>query len=354
MIQLNPKHKRYLKTTLWILLILSIILLVLIKVVPYVAPFVVALLITFMIERPVRYVSKKARLPRGVAVAIMLAAFILIIGGGLTLIFSNIVNEIWRLAREFPSAQKVMQYIEIIFAKTQDFFLDLPPDIEQSIRDALGSFVGNIASYLQRLLNYIMGIARFLPQFFLFIIISLVASFFMSRDREKVSGFVYKQIPEDWRIKIRSIKEDLLAALLGFIKAQFILISVTFIELLIGYSLIGVKYAFSFALLTAFVDALPILGTGTVLIPAAAFNLVIGNVPRAIGFIGLYIVIMVVRQSLEPKIMGQNLGLHPLVTLISIYVGMQIFGIIGLFLGPIIVAILRALQKARILPQWKV
>ena len=176
----------------------------------------------------------------------------------------------------------------------------------------------------------------------------------MSRDREKVSGFVYKQIPEDWRIKIRSIKEDLLAALLGFIKAQFILISVTFIELLIGYSLIGVKYAFSFALLTAFVDALPILGTGTVLIPAAAFNLVIGNVPRAIGFIGLYIVIMVVRQSLEPKIMGQNLGLHPLVTLISIYVGMQIFGIIGLFLGPIIVAILRALQKARILPQWKV
>lgn len=106
--------------------------------------------------------------------------------------------------------------------------------------------------------------------------------------------------------------------------------------------------------MTAFVDALPILGTGTVLIPAAAFNLVIGNVPRAIGFIGLYIVIMVVRQSLEPKIMGQNLGLHPLVTLISIYVGMQIFGIIGLFLGPIIVAILRALQKARILPQWKV
>ena len=104
---------------------------------------------------------------------------------GLTLIFSNIVNEIWRLAREFPSAQKVMQYIEIIFAKTQDFFLDLPPDIEQSIRDALGSFVGNIASYLQRLLNYIMGIARFLPQFFLFIIISLVASFFMSRDRER-------------------------------------------------------------------------------------------------------------------------------------------------------------------------
>jgi hypothetical protein len=84
------------------------------------------------------------------------------------------------------------------------------------------------------------------------------------------------------------------------------------------------------------------------------FYLILGNVPRAIGFVVLYIVILIVRQFLEPKVMGQNLGLHPLVTLISIYVGMQIFGIPGLFLGPIIVAIVRALQKARILPQWKV
>ena len=353
MIQLSPHYKKHLKTALWILLIFSLILLVLIIVVPYIAPFVAALLITFMIERPVHFVTRKARLPRAVSVAIVLLAFVVVIGGGITLIISNIINEIWRLAREFPSAQMVMQYIEMIFTKSQDWYLNLPPDIEQSIRDALGSFVGNIASYLQRLLIYIMGFAKFLPQLFLFIVISLVASFFMSRDRDKVSDFVYKQLPEGWKTKIRSIKEDLLAALLGFIKAQLVLITVTFIELLIGYSLIGVKYAFSFAIITAVVDALPILGTGTILIPTAAINLILGNVPRAIGFIILYIVILSVRQFLEPKIMGQNLGLHPLVTLISIYVGMQIFGIAGLFLGPIIITIIRALQKARILPQWK-
>ncbi len=353
MIQLSPKHKKYIKTTLWVLLIFSLVLLILIKVVPYIAPFVIALLITFMIERPVQFVIKKAKLPRGIAVAIVLFVFVLIIGGGLTLIFSNIVNEIWRLTREFPSAQVIKQYIELIFEQGQDLYLNLPPDIEQSIRDALGSFIGNIGSYLQGMLNYLMGIARLLPQIFLFIIISLVASFFMSRDRDKVSGFIYKQLPEEWKIKIRSIKEDLLAALLGFIKAQFVLTSVTFIELLIGYSIIGVKYAFSFAIITAFVDMLPILGTGTILLPAGAVYLILGNVPRAIGFVVLYIVILIVRQFLEPKVMGQNLGLHPLVTLISIYVGMQIFGIPGLFLGPIIVAIVRALQKATILPQWK-
>jgi len=249
MIQLSPHYKKHLKTALWILLIFSLILLVLIIVVPYIAPFVAALLITFMIERPVHFVTRKARLPRAVSVAIVLLAFVVVIGGGITLIISNIINEIWRLAREFPSAQMVMQYIEMIFTKSQDWYLNLPPDIEQSIRDALGSFVGNIASYLQRLLNYIMGIAKFLPQLFLFIVISLVASFFMSRDRDKVSDFVYKQLPEGWKTKIRSIKEDLLAALLGFIKAQLVLITVTFIELLIGYSLIGVKYAFSFAII---------------------------------------------------------------------------------------------------------
>jgi sporulation integral membrane protein YtvI len=160
-------------------------------------------------------------------------------------------------------------------------------------------------------------------------------------------------MPEGWRNKIRTMKEDLFAALVGFIKAQSILISVTFIELLIGYSLIGVKYVFSLALITAVVDALPVLGTGTILIPAAAINLIMGNVPKALAFIALYIVILIVRQFLEPKVVAQSLGLHPLVTLISIYVGLQLFGIIGLFLGPIIVVIIKALQKARILPQWK-
>ncbi len=335
------------------MLVLLLVLFLLIKVLPYVAPFVVALFITFIIERPISLLTVKLKLPRGIAVAIVLFFFTLVTGGIVILIFSELVNEIWRLTREIPSAQVVRWYIDMLLGRVENLYLSLPADLERAIRDSLGSVVGSVSTFLQSLLNYLLDTAKFLPQFFLFIVISLVASFFMSRDRERISKFVYKQMPESWRNKTRAVKEDLFAALVGFIKAQFILISVTFIELLIGYSLIGVKYVFAMALITAVVDALPVFGTGTILIPSAAVNLIMGNVTKAFGFITLYIVILIVRQVLEPKVVGQNLGLHPLVTLMSIYVGLQLFGIIGLFLGPIVVVIIKALQKARILPQWK-
>lgn len=323
------------------------------KVIPYIAPFIMALFITFMIERPVRFLIKKTKISRGVSVAVVLLVFVLVVGGILTLVFSQIINEIWKLTKEIPSAQTVKKYVEMLLEKSQALYLSLPSDFEKALRDNLGSLVGTVSSYLESLLNYMVNIVKFLPQFFVFIVISLVASFFMSRDREKISNFVFKQIPEGWKNKIRTVKDDLFVALVGYIKAQFILITITFIELLIGYGIIGVKYAFFFAVITAIVDALPILGTGTILIPTSAIYLLLGNIPRAFAFIVLYIIISVVRQFLEPKVVGENLGLHPLVTLISIYVGMQIFGIIGLFLGPILVIIFKALQKARILPQWK-
>jgi sporulation integral membrane protein YtvI len=353
MVSISPRYRRYLKSIAWIVLVLLLVLLMLIKVLPYVAPFVVALFITFIIERPVSFLTTKLKLPRGAAVGIVLFFFTLVTGGIVILIFSELVNEIWRLTREIPSAQVVQGYIDMLLGRVQNLYLSLPAELERTIRDSLGSVVGSISAFLQSLLNYLLDMVKLLPQVFLFIVISLVASFFMSRDREKISRFVYKQMPEGWRNKIHTVKEDLFAALVGFIKAQSILISVTFIELLIGYSLIGVKYVFSLALITAVVDALPVLGTGTILIPAAAINLIMGNVPKALAFIALYIVILIVRQFLEPKVVAQSLGLHPLVTLISIYVGLQLFGIIGLFLGPIIVVIIKALQKARILPQWK-
>lgn len=353
MIKMSPRYRRYLKTTAWVVLVLLLVLFVLIKVLPYVAPFMVALFVTFIIERPVRFLTKRFKLPRGIAVGVVLFFFSLLTGGILILIFSKLVNEIWRLTKEIPSAQVVKGYIDMLLSRVQSLYLSLPAEFESTIRDSIGSVAANISTFLQSLLNYLLDIAKFLPQVFLFIVISLVASFFLSRDREKISGFVYKQLPEGWRVKIRTVKEDLFTALVGFIKAQVIIMSVTFVELLIGYSLIGVKYVFSSALITAVVDILPVLGIGTILIPSAAINLIMGNVGRGFAFIVLYIVMSIVRQFLEPKVVGQSLGLHPLVTLISIYVGLQLFGIIGLFIGPIVMTIIKALQKAKILPQWK-
>ncbi|NLN41945.1 MAG: AI-2E family transporter [Clostridiales bacterium] len=145
----------------------------------------------------------------------------------------------------------------------------------------------------------------------------------------------------------------MIVAFVGFIKAQIFLMAITFLELLIGYQILGVEYAFFFALLTAIIDILPVLGTGTVLIPTAIVHFIMGNIPRALGFLCLYFIIFVIRQILEPRVVGQSLGLHPLVTLMSMYIGLRLIGVPGMFLGPIIVILVKAFYKAGFLPSWK-
>ncbi len=120
-----------------------------------------------------------------------------------------------------------------------------------------------------------------------------------------------------------------------------------------GYIILDIKYAFFLAIITAIADILPILGPGTILIPGSVILLISGNHFQAAGFLGLYLIVTILRQFLEPRIVGGNIGLHPLVTLIFMYLGFRLFGFAGLILGPIFAIMLKSLQKAEILPSWK-
>jgi len=362
MFKLTPKYKSLLLKIFKVIIVFLLVLFVLTKLIGYVAPFIIALMITYAIEQPVQLLRRKLKMPRGMAVAISLFAFVLLVGGALVLLFYNITLELWRLTKEINIAvlQDYLEYFENLLDKGQDYFSNLPEGyihiIEKnlgSIQDNIGALISQIPAWITSLFNSMMNIIKLLPEALVFILITLVATFLMSKDREKISNFVFKQLPMSWTERIRTIKGDLFVALVGFLKAQLILITLTFIELFIGYTILGVKYAFFFALLTALVDALPILGTGTVLIPTAIVHFILGNFPRGLAFIVLYLVILAVRQFLEPRVVGESIGLHPLVTLITIYLGLQLFGVLGLFLGPLLAIIIKAFQKAKILPQWK-
>lgn len=347
---LSEKHLRLIKTGIWVAAILFLVVIFFTKLFKYVAPFIIALLITSLIEKPVRFLQNKSKISRGLAVGIVLILFIFMLGWIIGFAFYRMTVELVKLTGEMPDIHYMGDYIQ---SALNNIYLNVPPEIIKTIQDNLGTIAGTISGWLQTLLKYMLNFAKSLPQIFVFIIITIVAAFFMSRDREKISKFLYNQFPGIWADRMGTLKSDLTSAFAGFIKAQLTLIFITFIELLIGYTILNVKYAFSFAALTAVIDALPILGTGTVLIPAGIIYFLMGNAFRGAGFLVLYLIISVIRQSIEPRIVGTNLGLHPLVTLIAMYIGMQAFGIVGLFLGPIVLIILRALQKAHILPQWK-
>jgi len=360
--KLSPKMQMVLKTSAWIALVLFVTILFFTRIIGYVAPFLVALIITFMIEKPVQLLEKNLRFPRGLAVGISILVFVTLVGGTVIFVFYKSINELWRFAQEISrmDVQPIVGFFQNLLERGQTWYFSLPEGLANTIRQTVDSGIKNMTQMFSELsyklttaVTYMVGVVVSLPQVIIFIIISLAATFFMSRDRYKISTFIFKQIPVSWRDKLRFIKDDMILALIGFIKAQLILMTITFFELLIGYLILGVRYAFFFALITAIIDILPVLGTGTVLIPTSIFYLITGNLPRALGFIVLYLVITAIRQSIEPKIVGDSLGLHPLVTLMSMYIGLQLFGVVGLFLGPIAMIILKTLQRAKILPSWK-
>jgi len=359
---LSPKTQTILKSLASIALVVLIIIFFFTKGLGYVAPFLVALLITFIIEKPVQFLSKRLRLGRGLAVAVALLLFVTLFGGLVVFVFYKLISELWRLAQEISrlDIQPAINFLQNLLERGQTWYFNLPEGLAKTIEQTINSNIknvtqmfANVSSRLTEVVTYMIGFIVSLPQVLIFIVISLAATYFMSRDKNKISAFIYKQIPSSWGSRLRFIKEDMILALVGFLKAQVILMTITFLELLIGYLILGVKYAFFFALFTAIVDILPVLGTGTILIPTAIFYFISGNLVKGFGFLILYLTITAIRQSIEPKIVGKSLGLHPLVTLMSMYIGLKLFGVIGIFLGPFVMIIINTLQKIKILPSWK-
>ncbi len=362
MVKLTSKAQMALKWTGLILLLIVGVFLFFTQLLRYVAPFLIAFIIMVSIEWLVEFFQKKLKLPRGIAVAISILLFVVFVGGILAFTFYRLTVELWRLALELSRMDfnPIIDYFESLFEKGQDLFFSLPKSlittIEQSLElDAprLSKIASEISAWLMNIVTGMISFVKFLPDAIVFIIVTLISTYFMSRDRNQISEFLSKRIPPNWFAKIRSLRNDMLIALVGFIKAQMLLMLITFCELFIGYRILGVKYAFFFALVTAIVDILPILGTGTILIPTSITYLVLGNIPKGLGFLSLYLVIFIIRQILEPKIVGHSLGLHPLITLMSMYIGLKLMGVAGMFLGPIIIIIIKAFNKAGIFPSWK-
>ncbi len=354
MFEVTDRQKYYIKSLIGVILIVLFVALFITKILPYVAPFVVALFMTFIIEKPVRFMQKKLKMSRSIAVALAILLFVLIVGGIVVFTFYKLTAELASLTKEAPGPYSIAEFSKSLIEKSQNFYLKIPDEIVKSLEDNIGTIVGTISSWLTKLFMSMLDVIKSLPELFVFLIVSMVSTFFMSRDRDKIATFIYRQLPAKWDDRVRILKSDLLVAFIGFLKAQLTLIFITFLQLLVGYTILGVDYAFFFAILTAVVDALPILGTGTILIPASFIYLIMGNPSRAFGFLLIYIIITVVRQFLEPRIMGSNLGIHPLAMLMAIYIGLKVFGIAGLILGPIIVVILKALQRAKFIPEFNV
>ncbi len=319
------------------------------------APFLIAFLLAAVTHPAAKHFAARTRLPqKAVAVAFTLLA----LGGAgvlLYLLFSRALLELQNLVYQLSAEGSVLQgkfaalgewfstlvsrmpkELSGIFAWLEGYMEDPQAFFAEQLRGMLTRITEGIPALLMRVLGA-------LPAVLLFLLVTLIACFYFSVEYETVLKSVWGVLPQKWQEKMPRICHRARVGAGQYLRAYCLLFLITFGELLLGFAILRVNFVFLLALLVAFLDFLPIFGVGTVLLPWAVFSLVTGSTVLGIGLLILYAIITIVRQVIEPHIVGKSLGLHPILMLVALYAGLRIFGIIGFFAGPAIALTVKVL-----------
>ncbi|CFX66970.1 Sporulation integral membrane protein YtvI [Syntrophomonas zehnderi OL-4] len=312
-------------------------------------PFILALLLALIVEPVVGFFEKKLRLKRVPAVVVSL---LLVIGGFIYIVSSLIIVIIRQMTSLYYMAIKHSDQIVGMLMSTLTNMrlyyvrLDLPPQVQETLHTNLQKALGSVQSLMDTSIKGLIEALSALPGLMIFLMIATVATFFIIKDRALLRSFVLHILPADAQSTGRNVIGELFNAFVGFVKAYGILIFITFVATLVALKILQIKYALTIALIIGLLDILPVLGPGTFYLPWILWEFIAGRTGLAIALLVVYITISAIRQFLEPKIVGDNIGLHPLATLVSLYVGLKLGGIVGMILGPVCVVILIAMYRA--------
>lgn len=308
-------------------------------------PFLLALFFSDLIDPFVNLLSKYLRLPRGLSVFFILIIFIFTISTTLILIGSIIAIELNKLSSSLPLyAQNIEHYISQISSQTNSIFSKLPPNMSNSLNNSLFLFIKNLSLIITKIASAFLNILSKIPNFIFFLIVTIISTFFMSKDKTKIYNYLSKEIHITYVNKIIKVKNSILMVFIGYIKAQLILMILTFIQSSIGLFFIGIDYVVLISFIASLVDILPIIGVGSVYWPLILYYFFTGSHKISLYLLLLYLLMVSIRQFLEPKIVSEKIGIYPLVTVFSMYIGLKLFGIIGLIVGPFISIIILSLK----------
>ena len=310
-------------------------------------PFLIAYVISVIMDPIIKFINKRTSLSRKTSSIIVLITIFslviaLIIYGGIRLI-SETTNLLGGLNTYL---EKTMNFIT---EKTSEFDvnkLQLSNEVIKIFENTLTDTLNTITTYLKNLLNQILNYITSIPNIFINIIITILATYFITSDKFYILDRMEHHLSKKMVGKITKHAKEITSSLGGYLKAEITLSVITFMVVLTGLNilyLVGmeVEYPILMAILIGFTDALPILGAGTVMIPWSLLLFLNDKSSLAISIVGLYILTLVLKQLIEPKLVSNNIGIHPIFTLISMYTGFKLIGILGLLIGPIVLIILK-------------
>ena len=346
-------------------------------------PIMFSFFVAVILQKPKNFIMKKTPIKKGFASTISVfslmliaAAIVVLIGvraageikgfiDYVTVQFSNvdtIINTvetfILTTVGKLPEfiSETATESISALFTQLREFMAGTNTQLPEQIGGLSEKF--NL-SWIATPITGVISTASRIPSVIISIVVTIVLSCFMTADYDLIMRFVYCQFPKEKRKDVTRAKELLKMNLGKMAKAYALIMVVTFTEVFIGLTILKMiglfnsSYIAVIAVVTAIVDVIPVLGTGTIVLPWAAYSFITGNIGMGIGLLVLYATVTVIRQIVEPKLVAGQLGLPPFVTLIAMYLGLKIFGVLGVFALPIIAIMLKLLNDEGIIDLWK-
>lgn len=345
------KRRQFIINFLYFAIILGIIILLARYALGVLMPFLIALLVSLLLKPAVGFLHNKLKLPRSVVGILLVVVFYALVGFLLIVIGVQLFSAAKSFFLTLPSlyADSIVPWMNRAFVSLQEFAGHLDPDaaaayniVSENVTSSLG---GAIVSISKSVVTWVTSSTLKAPKFLLNLLIMIISTIFMTVDFPKIHAFVMRQLSEHWKTLLHNARVQLGRTLWSYLRSYAMILTITFAEIFLGLSIIGVNNAAGIAVAIAIFDILPVVGSGLVLLPWTVFTLISGNIAQGIGLAVLYVVVIVVRQIMEPKIVGDRVGLHPLVTLLSMVLGTYLFGGIGLLGLPITIALIHALNK---------
>ncbi len=355
----TEKRRRFIINLIYVVIILCLVYLFLEYIIRWIMPFTIGFLIALAFRPLIRLLTKTTTInQRVVAFSVVVICYVLL-GLLLWLLGSYLVRESKSFFMNLPDiySNKILPFIDTANQGLMRFARGFSPEFAEQIGNVLSRILEGMQSYLlgfsANALSALAGASAKLPLVLISLVFTILSSLFISMDYEHVMSFLSRQIPEKYKTILVDIRSYLGKTISGYLRAYLILMCLTFVELSVGLLALRVSNPFGIAAITAVADALPVLGTGAVLLPWALISLFQQRIYLAIGLAVLYLIITIVRHFVEPKIIGDQLGLPPIVSLLCIYLGFVWFGVLGAILFPITMNILLCLHRADKIHIWK-
>ncbi len=312
-------------------------------ILPVLLPFFIALIVVSITVSPARKLSGVIKAPERVIRLVMSLLIALIFVSGAIFIIWRTVNALWSFLADMAEQNGLYELLSSLTNSEIPIIGTLLP--EELARRLSGALEKLLSSALTAIAGWITSLAGGVPQLFLFLIVSLISLTYLALDYDRLKSFLSTHLPEKVHRVMTDCYGGVITVLKKYVISYALIMAITYTTLLIGFLILGISHAPIIAFFIALADILPIIGVGTVLVPWSVYELAVGNTLLGVGLIILFVISSLIRQFSEPKIVGKNLDLHPIVTLVTLYMGYSLFGIWGMLILPVIAVLISLMLK---------